>query len=38
MGASHPQPLPMQQRVRDSGLDPARLNLAEYRRSTARTP
>jgi hypothetical protein len=29
MGASHPQPLPMQQRVRDSGLDPGRLNLAE---------
>ena len=29
MGASHPQPLPMQQRVRDSGLDPARLNLTE---------
>jgi hypothetical protein len=28
MGASHPQPLPMQKRVRASGLDPAQLNLA----------
>jgi hypothetical protein len=28
MGVSHPQPLPMQRRVRDSGLDPAQVNLA----------